>query len=72
MHPPGTQLPVDADEEAADGLTPPMERTRTTQFRPQITAPPHRVTEVEKDIYAILNVRWVSSTMHNIFHLRVY
>lgn len=57
VHPPGTELPADADDEAADGVTPPMQSTRTTQFRPQITAPPHRVTEVEKDIYAILNVR---------------
>lgn len=57
MHPPGTELAADVEDEAADGLTPPMQSTRTTQFRPQIIAPPHRVTEVEKDIYAILNVR---------------
>lgn len=59
MHPPGTQLPGDVEEEAVDGLTPPMQSARTTQFRPLLYAAPERVTEVEKDITAILNVRCV-------------
>ncbi len=56
VHPPGTQLPDDAEEDAADGVTPPMQSARTTQFRPSLYAAPERVTEVEKDITAILNV----------------